>query len=232
VENSFGNFKGGVKMRRVSVIVFLLCLVLSFSAYGEEKYVKSSVEKAKQGFTNLITGWLELPYQVVKGYKHGFGHKGKNKILGGTLGIFRGVVYGVGRTADGAYEVVTFALPNPRNNEGVGIPLDSRNVWEEGSRYSVMHNGFGPVGRKVKRGVINSVFGIFELPAQIGKGFSQDKPIKGLAKAIVFPLGRISSGVYDVVTFFLPNDSEGFGFPLSEKHPWDGFDKKKWNNGL
>ncbi len=219
-------------MRRVSVIVFLLCLVLYFSAYGEEKYVKSSVEKAKQGFTNLITGWLELPYQVVKGYNHGFRQKGKNKILGGTFGILRGVVYGIGRTADGAYEVVTFALPNPRNNEGVGIPLDSRNVWEDGSRYSVTNSGLGPVGRKVKRGAINAAFGIFELPAQIGKGFSEDKPVKGLAKGIIFPLGRISSGVYDVVTFFLPNDSEGFGYPLSEKHPWDGFDKKKWNNGL
>ena len=219
-------------MRRVSVIVFLLCLVLSFSAYGADKYVKSSVEKAKQGFTNLITGWLEVPYQIVKGYNRGFGQKGKNKIMGGTLGIFRGVVYGVGRTANGAYEVVTFALPNPRNNEGVGIPLDSRNVWEEGSRYSVTNEGLGPVGRKVKRGAINAVFGIFELPAQIGKGFSEDRPIKGLGKAIVFPLGRISSGVYDVATFFLPNDSEGFGYPLSEKYPWDGFDKDKWNNGL
>jgi len=218
-------------MRRVSVIVFLLCLVLSFSAYGSEKYVKSSVKKAKQGFTNLITGWLELPYQIVKGYNHGFG-KGKNKILGGTLGIFRGVVYGVGRTADGAYEVVTFPLPNPRTNEGVGVPLDSRYVWEDGTRYSVMNSGLNPVGKKEKRGAINAIFGIFELPAQIGKGFSEDKPIKGLAKGVIFPLGRISSGVYDVVTFFLPNDSEGFGYPLTEKYPWDGFDKNKWDNGL
>lgn len=219
-------------MRRVSVIVFLLCLVLSFSAYGEDRYVHSSVEKAKQGFTNLITGWLEVPYQVVKGYRGGWGKEKKNKILGGTFGIFRGIIHGVGRTANGAYEVVTFALPNPRTNEGVGIPLDSKNVWEDGSQYSIENNGVGPVGRKVKRGVINAAFGIFELPAQIGKGFSEDRPIKALGKAIIFPLGRISSGVYDVVTFFLPNDAEGYGYPLSEKYPWDGFDKQKWNSGL
>ncbi|MFA5338269.1 MAG: hypothetical protein WC330_08040 [Candidatus Omnitrophota bacterium] len=219
-------------MRKVSVIVFILCLVLSFSASAEDKYVSSSVEKAKQGFTNLITGWLEVPYQVVKGYKGGWGKKGKNKIVGGTFGVFRGAVHGVGRTASGAYELVTFALTNPKDNAGIGIPLDSRNVWEDGTQYSLVNNGFAPIGKKAKRGVINAALGIFDLPAQVGKGFSQDKPFKGLAKAIVYPLGRISSGVYDVVTFFLPNDVEGYGYPLSEKYPWDGFDKNRWNSGL
>ncbi|MCK9573731.1 MAG: hypothetical protein M0R20_04995, partial [Candidatus Omnitrophica bacterium] len=83
-------------MKKVSVVAFILCLVFSFSASAEDKYVSSSVEKAKQGFTNLITGWLEVPYQVVKGYKGGWGKKGKNKIVGGTFGVFRGVVHGVG----------------------------------------------------------------------------------------------------------------------------------------
>ncbi|MFA5008795.1 MAG: exosortase system-associated protein, TIGR04073 family [Candidatus Omnitrophota bacterium] len=219
-------------MRKLSVVVFIFCLMLSLSAYGEDSYVQASVNKAKQGFTNIITGWLEVPYQIVKGYRGGWGQKEKNKILGGTFGIFRGVIHGVGRTADGAYELVTFALPNPKNNEGVGIPLDSRNVWEDGTQYSLANNGVAPVGRKVTRGVINAAFGIFDLPGQVGKGFSQDKPFQGLAKAIIYPLGRITSGVYDVVTFFLPNDSEGFGYPLSEKYPWDGFDKKSWDSGL
>jgi putative exosortase-associated protein (TIGR04073 family) len=219
-------------MKRVSVIVFILCLVISFSAYGENKYVSSSVDKAKQGFTNLITGWLELPFQVVKGYKGGWGKEKKNKLLGGTFGIFRGVVHGVGRTASGAYELVTFALPNPKTNEGVGIPLDSKNVWEDGTQYSLLDNGVDPIGKKLKRGVINAAFGIFDLPAQIGKGFSEDRPIKGLGKAVIFPLGRITSGVYDVVTFFLPNDTQSYGYPLSENYPWDGFDKKRWNSGL
>jgi putative exosortase-associated protein (TIGR04073 family) len=219
-------------MRKLLVLLLLSCLVFSFSAYAEDNYVQKSVDKAKQGFTNILTGWLEVPYQVVKGYKGGWGEKNKNKLLGGFFGVFRGVVHGVGRTAAGAYEVATFPLPNPKTNEGVGIPLDSKNVWEDGTQYSLLNNGIQPMGKKLQRGVVNAALGIFDLPGQIGKGFSQDKPIKALGKAIVFPLGRIASGLYDTVTFFLPGDLESYGYPLSEKNPWDGFEKKNWDNGL
>ncbi len=219
-------------MRKLSVLLILSCLVFSFSAYAEDSYVIKSVDKAKQGFTNILTGWLEVPYQVVKGYKGGWGEKEKNKALGGFFGIFRGIFHSVGRTASGVYEVATFPLPNPKNNEGIGIPLDSKNVWEEGTQYSILNNGSQPIGRKLQNGVINAVFGIFDFPGQIGKGFSQDKPVKGIAKAIVFPLGRIAFGVYETVTFFLPGDVDNYGYPLSEKYPWDSFDKKNWDNGL
>ncbi|MFA5271032.1 MAG: hypothetical protein WC412_01665, partial [Candidatus Omnitrophota bacterium] len=59
-------------MRKLSVLLLLSCLVFSFSAYAQDNYVQNSVDKAKQGFTNILTGWLEVPYQVVKGYKAGW----------------------------------------------------------------------------------------------------------------------------------------------------------------
>jgi hypothetical protein len=112
----------------------------------------------------------------------------------------------------------------------VGIPLDSQNVWEEGNQYSIANEGVAPIGRKALRGAVNTMFGIVDMPAQIGKGFSEDKPFTGLFKAIVFPVARIASGVYDLGTVFLPNDAQGYGYPLEEKNPWDAFEKARYNN--
>jgi putative exosortase-associated protein (TIGR04073 family) len=232
-EHKFYGSKGEVEMKKVLVLLVASFIFIAFPVHSENgNYFKSSVEKAKQGFTNLLTGWLEVPFQAVKGYKAGLGEKEKNKLLGGFFGIFRGFVHGIGRTVDGAYEVATFALPNPKNNEGVGVPLDSKYVWQEGKQYSIPNEGIKPIAKKAKRGFINSVFAIIDVPAQTGKGFKEDKPFKGLAKAIVFPLGRFSSGIYDLVTFILPNDAEGYGYALTEKYPWDALQRKTWGSGL
>ncbi|MDP2924359.1 MAG: hypothetical protein Q8O30_11695 [Candidatus Omnitrophota bacterium] len=215
------------------VLIFLVAAVILFSTpVSAANYAERAVEKAKQGFTNLVTGWLEVPYQTVKGFKSGFGEKEKNKLLGGFVGIFRGCIHGAGRTASGVYEVATFALPNPKDNEGVGVPLDSRYVWEDGKHYSVLNQGLKPIGKKALRGTINAGLGILDMPAQMNKGFGEGHPFKGLGKAIVFPIARVASGVYDVVTFLLPNDTENYGYPLEEKYPWDAFEKNRYRNGL
>ncbi|MDD5195338.1 MAG: hypothetical protein PHQ96_06690 [Candidatus Omnitrophica bacterium] len=217
-------------MRRFMVILFIVC-ILGFSAtYAYASYVESSIEKAKQGVVNIFTGWLEIPYQASKGFKDGFGENGQNKPLGGFFGIFRGFIHAAGRTAGGVYQVVTFPLPNPKNNDGVGIPLDAKNVWEGGEQYSLVNKGTGPIGKKAFRGVVNSFFSILEVPGQITKGFSEDKPFIGIGKAIVFPIGRFSSGVYDLVTVFLPNNIEGLGYGLEEKYPWDALEKANRRN--
>jgi len=221
--------KGGGGMKKLIVLLVAMAIFLSVPAYAAN-YVEKAVEKGKQGITNLFTGWLEVPYQAVKGFKNGFGEKEKNKLLGGFLGIFRGIVYGLGRTTCGVYETVTFPLPNPKDNEGVGVPLDSRYVWEDGTRYSILNQGVMPMGKKAKRGLINAGLGILEVPGQINKGFTEDHPFKGLGKAVVFPLARIASGVYEVATFLLPNDTETYGYGLEEKYPWDALDKTRFRN--
>lgn len=217
-------------MKKGVVILFVVCLLSLTSSYAQASYVGSSVEKAKQGVVNIFTGWLEIPFQTSKGFKEGFGTPEKNKLLGGFFGIFRGFIHATGRTAAGVYQVVTFPLPNPTNNEGVGIPLDSTNVWEGGTQYSLVNNGAGPIGKKAFRGIVNAFFAIFEVPGQIGKGFSEDKPFVGIGKAIVFPIGRFSSGVYDLATVLLPNNVEGFGYALEEKYPWDALEKDRRHN--
>jgi putative exosortase-associated protein (TIGR04073 family) len=220
-----------MKKRGVFLFAVFFMLMASSSVYAAD-YFKASGEKAKRGVINLFTGWLEVPYQTSKGFKGGFGKEGKFKLLGGLCGIGRGFVHGIGRTASGALQIATFPFPNPKNNEGVGIPLDSTEAWEEGTQYSIANQGLAPVGRKAFRGLTNTFFGLFEVPSQLHKGFKEDHPFKGMGKAVLYSVGRLSSGVSDIVTVILPNNAEGYGYPLEEKMPWDGLEERSSRNDL
>ena len=138
----------------------------------------------------------------------------------------------MGRTAAGAFELSTFVLPNPKSNEGVGIPLDSEYVWEEGDQYSIGMDGTAPIGRKAIRGLANTLLGILDGPGQLIKGVKNDKPWVGMGNAILYPVSRILSGAYDLTTVFLPNAVDGYGYPLEEKNPWDAFPEGKYYTDL
>jgi putative exosortase-associated protein (TIGR04073 family) len=213
------------------VLVFLCVAMFLFSASVYANYADKAIEKGKQGLANVITGWLEVPYQSVKGFRDGFG-SGGNKILGGFFGIFRGFVHAFGRTLTGVYEIVSFPLPNPKSNEGIGIPLDSQYTWEKGTQYSLVKEGLKPMGLKLGRGAVNLGLGWLDFPAQLSKGFSTGHPYKGMGKSLLYPLGRFASGLYEVVTCVLPGDAGSYGDALSEKNPWDAFSSDKRDNGL
>jgi putative exosortase-associated protein (TIGR04073 family) len=221
-----GFFNKGGQMRKLAVcavIVFILSIV---SVHAQEiDYIEAKTQKATHGFVNLFTGWLEIGAQASKGYQKGLGEEGKNNFLGGVLGVLRGICHGVGRTAAGILQLTTFALPNHKDNEGVGIPLDSEYAWEEGSQYCIMKDGAEPVGKKCVRGVIDATTGILEMPAQLGKAFTQNNflgVMTGICKAITYPVARIVSGVYDVVTVLLPGDKKTHGYPFDEEKSWEG----------
>ena len=217
-----------------SFSIFLVSLLLvSFSVYAQApNYMESSIEKAKQGVTNVLTGWMEVPAQVWKGYKGGMRDDGSLKILGGFFGVFRGMIHAAGRTTSGALQLATFILPNPKDNQGVGVPLDSQYAWEKGEQYSIGQDGTSPIGNKAIRGLYNAGLGILDAPGQFIKGIKQDKPWVGVANSILFPASRIITGVFDLGTVFLPNSPEGFGYPLEEKYPWDALIDRSYNNEL
>ena len=220
-------------MKKILSLVVISLLVVSFSGYAQApNYMESSIEKAKQGITNSLTGWLEVPFQTYKGYKEGMRDDGRLKILGGLFGIARGMFHAAGRTATGIMQLGTFLLPNPKDNHGVGIPLDAQYVWEKGEQYSIGQDGTSPIGKKAVRGLYNVGLGLLDGPGQLIKGVKQDKPWVGVANAVIFPVSRIVSGAFDITTAFLPNPTEGYGYPLEEKYPWDALLEGSYNNEL
>jgi len=70
------------------------------------------IRKLSRAAANLVTGWLELPLQVMQTTER------SGSLAGLTQGIGRGVVLGLGRTLVGAIELVTFPIPNPTTGYG------------------------------------------------------------------------------------------------------------------
>ncbi len=70
------------------------------------------VRKLGRGAANLVTGWMEVPAQVLEATEQ------SGSIAGVTVGLGRGLLFGLGRTLAGAFEVATFPLPNPKTHYG------------------------------------------------------------------------------------------------------------------
>ena len=73
--------------------------------------------KLTRGVVNIVTGWLELPNQIVDTTRQ------QNVYVGMSLGLLRGVAKGVMREAVGVYETVTFLFPAPANYAPILYPV-------------------------------------------------------------------------------------------------------------
>lgn len=189
-------------------------------------------KKLARGFVDTFTGIVEWPVQTYKGWKNGVSfikNETGSKVTGSVIGfLFTGPSHTIGRVTSGARELFGFWTANPKDNEGVGTPLDAEYAWEEGTRHSIFdpnftEGGLKPWGNKLVRGLGNGVGGILELPGQIVKGVRQDKVGTGIVKGIWYPLSRFAYGISDAVTFLFPNHKDNPGHAFEEKWPWDAF---------
>lgn len=68
--------------------------------------------------------------------------------------------------------------------------------------------------RKLARGAANLGFGWFEIVNEMGNEADRRGPLigipAGLVRGSVFGIGRTLAGVYEVVTFLLPNGKKGY----------------------
>ncbi len=198
-------------------------------AEGNE-IVEGMGKKLVRGFVDTFTGWVEWPVQTYKGWKNGckcIENETGSKITGGAIGlILSGPGHAVGRTASGVRDLFGFWTANPKDNDGVGTPLDAEYAWEEGTKYDCFEPNIGeglfkPWGRKLVRGVGNGLGAILELPGQIVKGCKEDKVGTGIVKGFWYPLSRGVYGLTDAFTFFVPNHKADLGHAFEEKWPWD-----------
>lgn len=61
--------------------------------------------KLRRGLANFATGWVEIPIAMDKAIKE------SNPVFGVLVGMVKGTVKGVARTAAGAFDTVTFPVP-------------------------------------------------------------------------------------------------------------------------
>jgi len=216
-------------MKKIMILVMAVMFLLPTTAFASsDDVVDGMVHKAVRGAINLVTGIVEFPVQIIKGYDNGFEPVGNNAVLsktaGTVVGVFRGVVHAVGRTGWGALELFGFWTVNPVNNDGVGIPLDAKYAWEKGEQYSIfspnLQEGLAPIGRKLIRGIVNGLLGILELPGQTIKGAHDGNVAVGLGKGVWYWFSREVYGLGEIYSCLLPNPEDNLGVAFEETYPW------------
>ena len=104
-----------------------LSLVLSFlfifssQAAADDSYISQSGEKLLCGITNVATGFVELPKNII------LKNQQEDGFYGVAVGLATGIMHSVGRTVIGLLDVVTFIIPT--------YPSVTPNyVWQDFSR--------------------------------------------------------------------------------------------------
>lgn len=216
-----------MKTKFVILAFFISIILLSSAAYGATDNVLEGMgKKLFRGLTNVLTGWIELPAQTIKGYNRASYEYDENAIIGVTCGFFRGISHSIGRTVSGIFDVVGFWAANPEDNWDTGIPLDAEYAWQEGYAYDCFDPNFGeaalgPMSSKFLRGAGNTLFGFAELPGQIAKGVGEGAYDLGIMKGLWFACSREISGLADLATVIFPTSEENAGYPFEEEQPWD-----------
>lgn len=84
--------------------------------YNESAEVNSMMTKLGRGLANVLTGWLEIPKQIGKSIRE------TDPVSGTLVGVCRGAAWTLARTAAGAFEVITFPFPVPKDYKPVIEP--------------------------------------------------------------------------------------------------------------
>ncbi|NQU94871.1 MAG: exosortase system-associated protein, TIGR04073 family [Candidatus Omnitrophica bacterium] len=87
------------------VAVSLLMLLMSPTSFAGEK-CGECFNKLGNGLVNLLTGWVEIPKQIIATYDDT-----KNVAETAIVGTLKGFIHAIGRTSAGAVDTVFFFIP-------------------------------------------------------------------------------------------------------------------------
>ncbi|MDP3920683.1 MAG: hypothetical protein Q8R76_07765 [Candidatus Omnitrophota bacterium] len=216
------------------LLILASMLLMTSTAYASTENVAQGMgQKAIRGGVNLVTGIVEVPMQIYKGYQKGFGpikNEVGSKTLGTILGFFRGFGHAAGRIGWGGLELFGFWTANRPSNEGVGIPFDAEYAWQMGEQYDIfdpsLAQGLKPIPVKLLHGIADGFLGILEVPAQTIKGAHDGNVVKGLGKGVWFWFSRMVYGFGNIYTCLVPNPPDNHGYPMSGDWPWSSLSEE------
>lgn len=210
------------------LLVFVFAL--SSPVYAAPDSIGSGMaHKAVRGAVNLVTGIVEVPMQIYKGYDKGFPmikNTAGSKTVGTILGFFRGFGHAAGRMTWGGLELFGFWTANPVDNIGVGVPLDAEYAWQEGVQHSyfkpTLKEGLKPIPMKLGHGISDGLLGVLEVPSQIKIGIDEGNVAKGIGKGVWFWWSRMWYGFGNIYTCLVPNPADNPGYAYNGEWPWSG----------
>ena len=93
------------------MLIFAFIAVISADAYAQ-----NAPAKLGRGIMNTLTGFLEVPLKIIRISKSdGFP-------MGVSVGLIKGIGWGLYRTLVGVYEVLTFPIPAPAEYQAITDP--------------------------------------------------------------------------------------------------------------
>ncbi|WP_028461946.1 exosortase system-associated protein, TIGR04073 family [Nitrosomonas cryotolerans] len=123
------------KISKVFLMLFALFLSVSHAAVAQnythttmtESYVTTAGEKLVSGLANVVTGFVELPKNIIITIRQ------EGVPYGVTIGFVTGIMHTVGRTGVGALDIATFLIPT---KPSVQPPY----IWKDFSRETTYGN--------------------------------------------------------------------------------------------
>ena len=94
--------KFGIALIAVSVLV----LLMSPTCFAGGEKCGECFNKMGNGLVNLLTGWVEIPNQIIATY-----NDTNNIAETAIVGTLKGFIHAVGRTSAGAVDTVFFFIP-------------------------------------------------------------------------------------------------------------------------
>ncbi len=211
-------------LRSLKITTFFL-IVVGFNLYGaDESVLNGMADKGTFGFVNIITGWVELPMQIKKGYDRSFyideGRPAVSRTVGTVWGFSRGVTFTLGRTYMGAYQLAGFWTANPEDNYGIGVPFDGEYAYDKGLFHDIPFNSLHvPISAKFKRGVRNIAGIVLDFPVRIPFVMKKRLYYQPYSKRLWYYPSRVFVGVYETIGCLLPNSEETRGYSFEYKSP-------------
>ncbi|SFE82636.1 exosortase system-associated protein, TIGR04073 family [Nitrosomonas sp. Nm166] len=110
-------------MQRIVKFSLILSMLFLFSsqAIAADSYFSNSAEKFVSGVTNAVTGWVELPKNII------LTSQNEGPLYGVSIGTAMGIMHTVGRTLIGVLDAATFFIPT---KPSVNPPF----IWQDFSR--------------------------------------------------------------------------------------------------
>ncbi len=109
------------RIASVSIIIFSILFFFSSQAVAADSYFGNSSEKFVSGIANAVTGWVELPKNIILTTQK------EGPLYGVTIGLGMGIMHTVGRSLVGVLDAATFFIPT---KPSVNPPF----IWQDFSR--------------------------------------------------------------------------------------------------
>lgn len=95
--------------------------------YSEHTAISKMLRKGGRGFTNIFTGWIEIPKKISRTWR-----EQNEPVSGFFVGTATGFGLAVARTGAGFWDVFTFPVPYPTDYRPVFEPeFITTTMWDE-----------------------------------------------------------------------------------------------------